>query len=60
VPIAYYLMQNWLGGFAYHIEIGLLNFLATFVVMILVAWFTVGIRTFRVASINPVNSLRHE
>jgi putative ABC transport system permease protein len=60
VPIAYYLMNSWLNGFAYHIEIGLFHFLVTLVIMILVAWITISFRTFRVASINPVDSLRHE
>jgi len=59
-PIAYYFMQKWLNEFAYHIEIGLLNFLATLIIMILVAWLTVSYRTFKVASSNPVNSLRNE
>jgi putative ABC transport system permease protein len=60
VPIANYLMKNWLDGFAYHINIGLFHFLATLIIMILIAWITISFRTFRVASINPVDSLRHE
>ena len=60
VPVAYYLMNNWLNNFAYHIEIGLFHFLITLVLMILVAWLTISFRTFRVAVLNPVNSLRHE
>jgi putative ABC transport system permease protein len=60
VPIANYLMKNWLDGFAYHINIELFHFLATLIIMILIAWITISFRTFRVASINPVDSLRHE
>jgi putative ABC transport system permease protein len=60
VPIAYYLMKNWLDGFAYHIEIGLFHFFATLVIMILIAWITISFRTFWVAGLNPVHSLRHE
>ena len=60
VPIAYYLMKNWLNGFAYHIEIGVFHFLLTLILMVLIAWITISFRTFRVASLNPVNSLRHE
>ncbi len=60
MPIAYYLMKNWLAGFAYHIEIGMFHFLATLIIMILISWITISIRTFKVASVNPVDSLRHE
>ncbi|MFC2123489.1 ABC transporter permease [Bacteroidota bacterium] len=59
-PIAYFSMQKWLSGFAFHININIDTFLATFIIMILVAWFTVSYRTFRVANSNPVNSLRDE
>jgi putative ABC transport system permease protein len=53
-------MQKWLSDFAYHIEISIITFLATLVIMILVAWFTVSYRTFKVATSNPINSLRDE
>jgi len=59
-PIAYYFMQIWLSDFAYHINIGMVTFLGTLVIMILISWSTVGYRTFRVANSNPVNSLRDE
>jgi len=59
-PIAYYFMKKWLSGFAYHIQIGLFSFVATLIIMILVAWLTVSYRTYKVASSNPVNSLRNE
>ncbi len=60
IPIAYYIMNNWLNGFAYHIEIGLMHFLFSLIIMILVAWLTISVRTSRVASINPINSLKYE
>ena len=59
-PVAYYIMQQWLGDFAYHINIGLSTFLSTLVVMLLVSWFTVGYRTYKVAISDPVNALKDE
>ena len=59
-PIAYYFMQQWLNNFAYHINIGLLTFLGTLVIMILVSWFTVGYRTFSIANSNPVEAIKDE
>ena len=59
-PVAYFLMQNWLEDFAYHIELTVITFLGTLVIMIFVAWGTVGYRTFKAANANPVNSLKDE
>lgn len=59
-PIAYFLMMNWLEDFAYHIELSMVTFLGTLVIMIFVAWGTVGYRTFKAANANPVNSLKDE
>ena len=59
-PVAYYVMEGWLNGFAYHTEINLVTFAIAFVVMILVAGLTVGYRTYRAAVRNPVKSLREE
>lgn len=60
VPIAWISMQKWLNDFAYHIDISIFTFLTTLVIMIFVAWITVSYRTFKVAGINPANSLRNE
>jgi multisubunit Na+/H+ antiporter MnhE subunit len=60
VPVAYFFMKRWLSDFAYHIPINLTIFLLTFIGMVVLAWFTVGYRTLRVANSNPVNSLKEE
>ena len=59
-PIAYFLMQNWLEDFAYHIELRTITFLGTLIIMIVFAWGTVSYKTFKAATSNPVNSLRDE
>ena len=59
-PLAYYVMNDWLNGFAFHISIGALTMVITLGMMILVAGLTVGYRTFRAAVRNPVEALREE
>lgn len=59
-PFSWYVMNHWLNGFAYRIEIGPLTFLLGLVLTFLVAIITVGYRSFRAATVNPVDSLRSE
>jgi putative ABC transport system permease protein len=59
-PAAYYIMNGWLDGFAFHIDIGFLTVLITLGMMILVAGLTVGYRTYRAAVRNPIEALREE
>lgn len=59
-PLAYFIMDNWLNAFAYHIEIGPMTFLLTLGFMLVVAMVSVGYRTYRAAVSNPVDSLRVE
>lgn len=59
-PVAYYIMNGWLEGFAFHIDIGFMTILSTLIMMILVAGLTVGYRTYRAAVRNPVEALREE
>ncbi len=59
-PLSWYVMNHWLSGFAYRIEIGPLTFILGLVLTFLVAIITVGYRSFRAATVNPVDSLRSE
>lgn len=60
IPTGYYFMDEWLTGFAYHISLNGLMFVGAGLIVLLVAWATVTLRTFRAASANPVDSLRSE
>jgi putative ABC transport system permease protein len=60
VPVGYYFMNEWLTGFAYHVSLNALMFITAGVLVLVVAWATVSLRTFRAASSNPVQSLRSE
>lgn len=60
LPIGYYLMEDWLAGFAYHITLGTMYFVATGVFMLLVAWVTILTQVFRSTKVNMSESLRSE
>ena len=59
-PIAYYVMSKWLEDFTFHTEISIGILAGAGVISILIAWFTVGYQSIRVASVNPTESLRSE
>jgi putative ABC transport system permease protein len=60
VPIAYYLMNQWLEGFAYKTTIDVFVFFLAGIVSLGIAWFTVSFESFKAANANPVKSLRSE
>lgn len=59
-PVAYFIMQEWLEGFAYHIDISWWLFLIAALAAIAVALLTVSFQAVRSATSNPVKSLRAE
>lgn len=59
-PVAWYLMRQWLQGYAYRIELNGLLVLAAAVLAIVVAFLTVGAQSIKAALANPVKSLRSE
>jgi putative ABC transport system permease protein len=60
IPVAYYFGSQWLDNFAYRTDIGILIFLVSGVVSLLLAILTVSYHTFKAARANPVQSLRYE
>ncbi|MEQ9438737.1 MAG: ABC transporter permease [Cyclobacteriaceae bacterium] len=60
VPVSYFLLQEWLAGFAFRITIGSWVFLFAGVISFLVAMATISFQTMRAALANPVESLRTE
>jgi hypothetical protein len=60
VPIGWYGVHEWLGGFAYKTELSGWNFLAGGLIMLVIAMFTLGLRTVKAANANPVDNLRAE
>ncbi|MEO5980237.1 MAG: ABC transporter permease [Chryseolinea sp.] len=60
VPVSWFMMERWLRGFAYHIEIGIGVFLLAGSVGIIIAWITVSYQSVKAAIVNPIKSLRSE
>ncbi len=60
VPLAWYGMNQWLTGFAYHITIDWTIFVVAFLSALIIAWLTVSFESIKAARTNPVNSLRSE
>ena len=59
-PLGYYLMEKWLQGFAYRIEMQWWLFLLTGLITIMIAFLTIGWKSFRAATMNPVNALKDD
>ena len=59
-PLAWFIMEGWLGSYAYHIEMGIFTFLTAGSIVFIVTLFTVGIIAIKAATANPVKSLRYE
>jgi putative ABC transport system permease protein len=59
-PLAYYLAQHWLEGFAYRVAIGWDVFLITAITATVIVLTTVSFESLKAAWANPVRSLRSE
>ncbi len=59
-PIGYYVIQEWLKGFAYHVHIGWWLFAMAGIISILIALITVSFQAIKAAIANPVACLKLE
>ena len=59
-PAAWWIMNQWLQGFAYKVEIGWRIFAAAGTIALLIAFVTVSFQAIKAAIANPVKSLRTE
>jgi putative ABC transport system permease protein len=60
VPLSIYLLQQWLDGFAYKVELNVGLFLITGLISILIAWIAVSYHSLKAANINPTDTLKYE
>jgi putative ABC transport system permease protein len=60
LPIAWYAMHQWLGGFAYRTDIGWLVFAASGLITVSIAFLTISFQAVKAALTNPVKSLKSE
>jgi hypothetical protein len=59
-PVAWFLLRDWLQGFAYRTEIHLSNFILGGVIALVIAWLTVSWQALKAALIDPAEALRYE
>ena len=59
-PLGYYMMNNWLNNYAYHITIGPWTFIVSVIASMIIAGITIAYQTIKAALVNPVKSLRAE
>ena len=59
-PIAYYLMRDWLSGFAYQTNLNILPFVASAIMALIISFGTVSLHAIRAARSNPIDALRYE
>ncbi|MDP4254404.1 MAG: hypothetical protein Q8938_10390 [Bacteroidota bacterium] len=59
-PSTYLLLQNWLKGYAFHIEIGVMFVLVPISLILVIALLTVLYQSLKAAMSNPTRNLRSE
>lgn len=59
-PVSWYMMNNWLSGFAYHTDLSAWIFIIAGILAIAIALATVSFQSVKAALANPVNSLKAE
>ena len=57
---AWFVVDSWLDGFAYRVDISPWIFIGSGAVATSIAWFTVSFQSIKAAASNPVTSLRYE
>ncbi len=60
LPTSYWLLDQWLERFAFHIRLEAWYFIAAGLIALIIAWMTVASQAIKAANINPVKCLRTE
>jgi putative ABC transport system permease protein len=60
IPAAWYIIDLWMGNFAYKTPLNYFTFLGVTVLALLVAFFTVAFHSLKTATTNPIKSLKYE
>lgn len=58
LPMAYWLLTNWIERFAFRIDVSILFFVAAGVIALVIGWGTVLSKVIYASKVNPVDSLR--
>lgn len=59
-PLAWYILNQWLSNFPFHIDVSVYVLITSGLIAIVIAWLTVGFESVKTALQNPVRSLRSE
>lgn len=59
-PVAWFLMREWLQGFAHRTDIRLSNFILGGLIALVIAWLTVSYQALKAALVDPAKALRYE
>lgn len=60
LPASWWLLNQWLQRFAFHIDLGIGYFALAGALALVIAWVTVASQAIRAANVNPVNCLREQ
>ncbi|HEY0656348.1 MAG TPA: ABC transporter permease [Chryseosolibacter sp.] len=60
IPVAYYVITDWMGNFAYQTTLNYFVFLMVGLLALVFAFFTVAFHSMRTARTNPIQSLKYE
>ncbi|MEM6540666.1 MAG: FtsX-like permease family protein, partial [Bacteroidota bacterium] len=60
IPLAWYIITNWLNGYAFRIDLHWTYFAIPFMTVTIIALLTVSFQSVKSATANPVKSLRTE
>ncbi|MGK0328738.1 ABC transporter permease [Polaribacter sp.] len=60
IPIAYYFMQNWLDNFVYKIDMPILPFIITPILLIVLVFMVVGLKAYNATKIDLIKYLKFE
>lgn len=60
VPLSWFVVNRWLAGFAYHVNVSWLVFFTASLTALGIAWLTVSYESIKAAMVNPIRSLRNE
>jgi len=59
-PLGWYVMNEWLIGYAFHVEVGWITLLISTIACLTVSLLTVAYHSIRVSMVNPAQSLKYE
>ena len=59
-PLAYWAMKQWLGNFAYQVNVGWIVFVMATIMTLVIAIFTISYQSIKSALSNPLDALKYE